>query len=101
MSEFNDWGVPYSMIQFFERALDGHAKVAHSERLNDIHFRITHLDGSVLNVLLVNEYSLGLAAVLRAKSEFPEVDYIVTGGNWNGYTPQAKEYGRNNELGIF
>lgn len=101
MPEFNDWNVPYSVIQFFAGALDGHDKVASYIRTKDICFTITHVNGSKLNVLLVNEYSLGLAAVLQAKAEFPDVEYIVTGGNWNGYTPEAKEYGWRNAIGIF
>lgn len=101
MQEFNNWGVPYTMIQFFAQALYGHSKVASYERINDIQFVITHINGDILNVLLLNEYSLGLAAVLRAKSEFPDIDYVVTGGNWNGYTPEAKEYGWRNSIGVF
>ena len=101
MPELNDWNVPYSVIKFFATALDGHSKVAWYKRTDDIYFTIAHTNGSRLNVLLVNEYSLGLAAVLRAKAEFHDVEYIVTGGNWNGYTPDAKEYGRKNAIGIF
>jgi hypothetical protein len=29
------------------------------------------------------------------------VEYIVTGGNGNGYTPEAKKYGWKNGIGIF
>lgn len=101
MPAFNDWNVPYVMIKFFADALDGHKKVASHKRTKDIYFTITLTNAATLNVLLVNEYSLGLAAVLRAKAEFPDVDYIVTGANWNGYTPQAKEYGWQNSIGIF
>lgn len=101
MSDFNNWGVSYSIISFFERVLTGHNKVVSYERVNDIHFVVEHVNGTVLNVLLVDEYSLGLAAVLRAQAEFPAIDYVVTGGNWNGYTPEAKEYGWQNGIGIF
>ena len=101
MPDFNEWGVSYSIIKFFEHVLLGHDKVNTFERRDDIHFIIEHSNGTTLHVLLVDEYSLGLAAVLRARAEFPEIDYVVTGGNWNGYTPEAKEYGWKNELGIF
>lgn len=101
MSEFNSWSVSYSIISFFERALRGHDKVASLRRVNDIQFLIEHVNGEILNALLVNEYSLGLAAILRARTEFPDIEYIVTGGNWNGYTPEAKAYGRQNGIGIF
>ena len=101
MSESNVWDVPYSVIRFFCSALDGHDKVSSYERNKDILFTITLTNGELINILLVNEYALGLAAVLRARSEFPETEYIVTGGNWNGYTPEAKSYGRKNSIGIF
>jgi hypothetical protein len=101
MSNFNEWGVSYSAIRFFSDALRGHGKVASFERERDILFKLTHENGDALNVLLLDEYSLGLAAVLRARSEFPEADYIVTAGNWNGYTREAKAFGRANNIGIF
>ncbi|SPF45019.1 conserved hypothetical protein [Syntrophobacter sp. SbD1] len=101
MPELNDWDVPYSVIQFFCRALGGHDKVDSYNRIKDILFIITLKNGKVIKVLLVNEYALGLAAVLRARKEFHEAEYIVTGGNWNGYTPEAKDYGTKNSIGIF
>lgn len=101
MPVFNNWGVSYSVIRFFERSLNGHNKIDSFERREDIHFVIKHINGITLHVLLVDEYSLGLAAVLRARAEFPEIDYVVTGGNWNGYTPEAKDYGWNNGIGVF
>lgn len=101
MQKQNNWGVSYAIISFFDEALKGHNRVASHKRENDIQFLIFKENGDFLNVLLVDEYSIGLAAVLRAKAEFPEVDYIVTGGAWNGYTPEAKEYGNQNNIGIF
>jgi hypothetical protein len=101
MQEFNDWNVPFSVIKFFEDAITAHRKVAECQRTDDIFFTITRTDGRTLKVLLVNEYTLGLAAVYRATSEFPAAEYIVTGGNWNGHTSEAKEYGRQNSIGIF
>ena len=101
MPDFNSWGVSYSTISFFEGALAGHNKVESFTRVNDIHFIIEYVHGTTLHILLVNEYSLGLAAVLRAKAEFPEIEFVVTDGNWNGYTPEAKEYGWHNDIGVF
>lgn len=101
MQEINDWGVSYSIISFFSHALKGHSKVASFQRTDDIFFTIEKVSGEVLHVLLVNEYVLGMAAVLRAQREFPEVDYIVTGTKWNGYTEEAKAYGDRNSIGIF
>jgi len=101
MPEFNDWGVSYSAISFAERALRGHAKVASFERVQDIEFVIELTNGKSIKMVLVDEYTLGLAAIHRALSEFPGVEYIVTCANWNGYTREAKDFGRENGLGVF
>lgn len=101
MSNSNKWGVSYATISFFERTLAGHHRVQGVTRTQDIVFTIVLRNGTTLNALLIDEYSLGLAAVLRAKAEFPDVEYVVTGSNWNGYTPEAKEYGWKNGIGIF
>ena len=101
MPEYNDWNVSYSTISFVERALQSHSKVAHFARSQDIVFEITRIDGRVLKMVLVNEYTLGIAAVHKALSQFPGVEYVVTGANWNAYTREAKDYGRQNDIGIF
>jgi len=97
----NNWQVSYSMISFFERALNTHNKVATFSRTRDIFFEIELTNGTELKVLLVDEYTLGLAAIHRAQSEFPDMEVIVTGANWNGYTREAKEYGTGQNLGVF
>ncbi len=51
-----------------------------------------------LKVLLVDEYTLGLAAIHRALSAFPEMDFIVTGGIWNGYTWRRRILDNNTAL---
>jgi hypothetical protein len=101
MPDFNDWDVPYSVINFFCQALGGHDRVESYDRTKDILFTIKLKDGRVIKALLVNDYAIGIASVLRARREFPEADYIVTGGNWNGYTKDAKDYGSNHSIGIF
>ena len=101
MQGYNDWNVSYSAISFVERALRSHSKVAQFERSQDIVFEITHIDGRILKMVLVNEYTLGVAAVHRALAQFPGTEYVVTCANWNAYTREAKDYGRQNDIGIF
>lgn len=100
-SSFNKWNVSYSSISFFENALQGHTKVNSFRRTDDIVFQIELKSGEEMKAVLVNEYTLGLAAVLRAQAEFPGIEYVVTCADWNGYTREAKEYGKKNDLGIF
>ncbi|MCW0469946.1 hypothetical protein OH492_16315 [Vibrio chagasii] len=47
---------------------------------------------TVLLIVLIclDEYVPGEAAVHRVLKEFPTVNYISVGGNWNGYTEEAK-----------
>jgi len=102
MSDYNDWGVQYSTICFFERALNSNEKVESFQRENDVLFRIKRKDGlSDINMLLVDIYTVGLSDVMRAISEFPDVDCVVTCANWNGYTADAKKYGLDNNVGVF
>ena len=101
MSIYNDWNVSYSTISFVERALRAHSKVAQFERSQDIMFEITHINGRILKMVLVDEYTLGVAAVHKALSQFPGTEYVVTCANWNAYTREAKDFGRQNDVGIF
>lgn len=101
MRQFNDWGVSYSTIRFVEQALEGHTKVSSFERSQDIVFEIELTSGAQITMLLVNEYTLGMAAIYKAIHEFPGVDYIVTCADWNAYTREAKDYGVQNDIGIF
>jgi hypothetical protein len=97
----NEWDVSYSTISFVERALETHSKVASFRRSQDIVFDIELTNGNAIKMLLVNEYTLGIAAINRALNEFPGIEYVVTCANWNGYTRKAKEFGCENNLGIF
>lgn len=101
MPEFNDWSVPYSSITFFGRALDSHSRVASHQRSRDIVFTIRLVNGRTVTAVLLEEYVLGLAAVLRAKAEFPEAEHVISGGMWTAYTPEAKEWGLESGIGVF
>ena len=98
----NSWGVSYSVISFFERAVQGHARVRAVERRDDIFFVIRRKDRlSAVRALVVDEYTLGVAAILKAKAEFPDLDCVVTGSNWNAYTQEAQAYGDRAGIGVY
>jgi hypothetical protein len=98
----NNWGVPYSAIRFVEDALSAHVKVAGFARRDDIVFEIERIAGmKSVTAVLVDRYTLGLADVLRASREFPDMDCIVTNGNWNHYTGEAKQFGLENGICVF
>jgi hypothetical protein len=99
MSSFH---VPYSAVNWFKAALDKHTEVV-SVEVADHHFvRIVRKKWpQEVNVVLVDIYTVGLADVLKASQEFPHATCIVTNGDWNAYTPEAKEYGMENGFGVF
>ena len=99
--ELNNWDVSYSAISFFENALHANYTVDNFVRTKDIFFTITKNDMFELTVVLVNRYTLGLADIFKAQQEFGKFDCIVTSGEWNGYTPEAKEWGLKNKKGVF
>ena len=99
--EKNNWSVIYPTIKFFENALSSHKKVATFTRSDDIRFIITRIDGSVINTILVNCYTMGIADVHAIINEFKELDCIVTSANWNHYTMEAKQFGIDSSIGIF
>lgn len=101
MPDRNSWGVSFSTISFLERALSNHKRVRSFERSDDIFFTLDRGDLTPVRALLVDEYTLGLAALMKARNEFPEFDCIVTGGNWNAYTREAKEFGEQSGIGVF
>jgi len=88
----NDWKVSYSSISWFENALNNHGNVICCSRSRDIFFRVDRKRPSdSLCLLLVNTYTFGVADYYRAKAEFPDLTCIALAGDWDGYTPEAKE----------
>ena len=101
MQSKDNWDVSDGAIAAFEKALRSHSRVESFVRSDDIFFHLLLKNGNEVGVLLVEEYALGLAVIHRAIDEFPSIEHIITCGNWNGYTREAKEFGAENGFGIF
>lgn len=97
----NNWGVSYVYIKWFENALKNHGNISRVIRRDDIIFEITRKHGVELTVICLDEYVLGVSAVLRVFNEFPDVNFISVGGNWNGYTREAKELCLGKRIGLY
>lgn len=97
----NSWDVSYSYISFLEKLLNGHKNISSVFRTDDILFHVERVkQGDSLKVLCLNQYSMSLAAVIRAMDEFPGVSIISVGGNWNGYTHSAKRHCIDSHVGL-
>lgn len=97
----NDYGVPFSCINFFEDRLLRHSMVKSVTRTNDILFHLTLINKNYYDVLLVNDYTISESAVFEYHRAFPSAEFIVTGASWNAYTSQAKEAGNDLNIGVF
>lgn len=97
----NLWGVTYSRIAWLESAIKSHGNVIRYSRHDDIIMEFDRKDGSSITLICLDEYTLGEAMVQRVLSEFPEVNFISVGCNWNGYTKEAKQLCLSNSIGLF
>lgn len=97
----NDFDVTFPQIKFLLRVLNNHNAIESVERRNDIQFDIANSQGNKLRLVCVNEYTCGLARVLEVLETFPGTNIIYVGGDWNGYTMQAKEYCIESGIGLF
>lgn len=97
----NSWAVSYSRIVWLENAIKTHENVANFSRHDDIILEVQRDRGCSLTVVCLDEYTLGESGVQRILQEFPSVNFISVGGNWNGYTKEAKELCLLHRIGLF
>jgi len=97
----NNWGVPWCRIEWFEKKINTHPNVISVSRHDDIVFDIKRSKDQDVTLLCLDEYTLGVAAVYRILSEFPNVNFIYIGGQWNRYTPEAKEMCLEHRMGLY
>ncbi len=97
----NEWGVSFSRISWLEGAISSHANVVNVSRHDDIILEIERANGPPVTAICLDEYAFGEAAAQRVFHEFPNVNFISVGGNWNGYTPEAKELCLSKKVGLY
>ncbi|NEW06860.1 hypothetical protein GK047_12675 [Paenibacillus sp. SYP-B3998] len=101
MSTKNNWNVPYSSIVWFFNVIKNHTKVLNVVREHDILFTVTDDEDKTYKILLLDEYRMGSAAVLKVIEEFGHIDFKVFGGNWNAATNEAYKVAKENEIALF
>ncbi|WP_138616675.1 hypothetical protein [Pseudoalteromonas sp. S2721] len=97
----NSWGVSYSRIAWLESAIQSHGNVVRYSRRDDLIMEFDRKEGRSITLICLDEYALGESLVHRVMQEFPEVNFISVGGNWNGYTREAKQLCLSNNIGLF
>lgn len=97
----NSWGVSYVYISWLERLLRNHDNINEVIRTRDIYFKVTRINqNDTLNILCLDEYSMGVTMVHRAIDEFAPLNIIYVGGKWNGFTREAAEFCKDSQMGI-
>ena len=98
----NEWEVPYSSIVWFETMFKSHGNIVQFSRSKDILFSVCRkTPPDTLFILIANTYTFGVADYYQAKAEFPELTCIVLTGDWNAYTPEAKQLTNSEGTGLF
>ena len=97
----NQWGVAFNRITWLEAAIRSHQNVESVERRDDIVFDVVRRAGGGVTIVCLDEYTLGIAAAQRVAVEFPGVNFISVGGNWNCYTWEAKEWCLTQRIGLY
>ena len=97
----NTWGVSYSKILWLENVIKNHPNVLSIFRHDDIVIDVERKQWIGITVICLDEYTLGEAGVYRVFQEFPKVNFITVGGNWNGYTSEAKQLCLSKKIGLY
>jgi len=97
----NSWGISFSRITWLEDAIKNHGNIISVTRHDDIIIDAKRNSGPRVIVICLDDYALGESGVLRVFKEFPEVNFISVGGNWNGYTPEAKKLCLSKQIGLY
>jgi hypothetical protein len=97
----SDWYVAPSRIGWLDHALVNHNNIAAVSKRDNLVSDVVRNDGVELVVICQDEYAFGEAVLERILKKYPDVNFIYIGGNWNGYTPAAKELCLDRKIGLY
>lgn len=98
----NTWNVSFAHISWFERLLTNHGNITSLSRHDDLVFKaVRKQQKDHLQIICLNEYTMGLTAIHRALHEFGKPNLIYVGGGWCGYTKPAKEFCLSERIGLY
>ncbi len=97
---FNKLPRPES-IDAFIRYVRGSNVVVDVRKVHDQLIAVERLNGPSIRVHMTNVYIVGLADVAEILAEENTIDAIVTLSGWNSYSTEAKEYCKDNNIGLF
>ncbi len=75
--------------------------VSSVEEMDDFHFVVDRYDKSQIRIYLTNKYILSVADAIEILEASPDTTCIVSTMDYNHYSPEAKEYCRERNVGLF
>lgn len=100
-SEHFPWLSHYGHYSFFETQLKKHGKVADLTAQGDGVYELTRTQGDTLRVFICECYAFGVAEYMETVEKLGHVDVVIINSAWCGYTPDAKLYCRESNVGLF
>ncbi len=91
---------PESIDKFIE-FLSSNPKVKSIEKESGQVIRVRRSKKADLRVFMTNIYTVSLADIYDILSQCSNIQAIVTMSAWNGYTNEAKDHCKMNQVGLF
>ena len=95
------WTSHYGHYQFFENQMARHGQVRSLEQLGDGIYELVWAKGGPLRVFICECYAFGMAEYMETTNKLGKVDAVIINSMWCGYTPDAKRYCRDQNVGLF
>ncbi|MBA2651285.1 MAG: hypothetical protein H0U73_03305 [Tatlockia sp.] len=97
-----NWDVPFCDISFLNRLLSSHDNLSHITRSKDIVFEVYRKkQNESLKIFCCRQYVMSITLIYKVLDEFDHNNIIYIGGEWNGYTNDAKQYCLDSKIGLY
>lgn len=100
-SETFPWPSHYGHYNYFESQMKKHGKVASLTAEVGGVYSLTRTQGDTLRVFICECYAFGVAEYMETVERLGDMDVVIINSAWCGYTPDAKFYCRESNVGLF
>lgn len=87
--------------QFLTKYLNARENVSRVTPVDDYRLIVSRWSQPDIHVYLSNQYTIAIADVIDILEEAPDTTCIVSAMGYNQYTAEAKEYAREQGVGLF
>jgi len=95
------WTSYYGHYNYFEGQMAKHGKVVSLTPQGKGIYELTRAQGGTLRVFICECYAFGVAECMETIEQLGEIDAVIINSAWCGYTPDAKRYCRESNVGLF